>query len=118
MTPLLLFFRLVSHAVRDAYTRGVGILDARVFPAIVMYATHPYVILCTILLLAPLILDHNDTTLQLLLGNYTNVVSASVSSIVLMQSLKHHAENKRLHAKHAEEIKALHAKIDAQQQQP
>jgi hypothetical protein len=55
-------------------------------------------------LLVPLILDASNTALALTLGNYTNVCSAAVSSIVLMQSLKHHRENKQMHAAHTAAI--------------
>ena len=98
---------------RRGYTAFLALLEQQVFPAVVTYATHPLVILLTILLLAPLILDSQNTALALTLGNYTNVVSAAVSSIVLATSLKLHVENKRLHAQHHDDLQALHAKVDA-----
>ncbi|MDE1904946.1 MAG: hypothetical protein KGH75_00665 [Rhodospirillales bacterium] len=69
------------------------------------YATHPLVILLTIGLLIPLIVFANVTSLALILGNYTNVVSAAVSSIVLATSLKQHAETKQMHKQHAQALK-------------
>jgi predicted Co/Zn/Cd cation transporter (cation efflux family) len=99
--------------MKPLYARFLALLDGTVFPFVVRYATHPFTILLTILLLIPLILDASNTTLALILGNYTNVVSASVSSIVLATSLKHHHEAKKLHAQTTAEIARLHEKIDA-----
>lgn len=82
-------------------------LDQAVFPLVVRFVTHPLTIGATMLLLVPLLILASVTWLVLLGNTYLNVASASVSSIVLMQSLKHHAENKRLHARHAAEIAKL-----------
>lgn len=78
-------------------TRFYTWLDTAIFPRIVAYATHPLVILLTICLIVPLVVFSSVTALALVLGNYTNVVSAAVSSIVLMQALKHHHEAKQMH---------------------
>jgi hypothetical protein len=110
--------------VREGLARFYGFLDARLFPLIVAYATHRVVILMTILLIVPLVVFASVTWLALILGNYTNVVSAAVSSIVLLQSLRHHAETARNRADHAAAIaamrldhrsqfEALHQKVDA-----
>lgn len=107
--------RLVTQTAQSAYRGSTRLLSERVFPVIVSYATHPYVIAGTILLLIPLIVFASVTSLALILGNYTNVVSASVSSIVLLQGMKHHVENKRLHAQHAAQIAELHATVRALQ---
>lgn len=88
------------------YQRFITWLNTTLFPRIVAYATHPIVILCTMLLLVPLIVFASVTWLALILGNYTNVVSAAVSSIVLATSMQHHHEQRK-------HIQALHAKIDA-----
>ena len=85
-------------------------LDDVAFPRVVAYATHPFTITATMLLLIPLILFASVTALALILGNYTNVVSAAVSSIVLLQSMRHREETKHLHRK----IDRLHEKFDAQ----
>lgn len=98
--------------MRSSYTRFLHWLDASLFPKVVAYATHPLVILLTILLLIPLIVFASITSLALILGNYTNVVSAAVSSIVLATSLKQHHDNKQMHEAHAADITALHVKID------
>ena len=71
-------------------------LDQVLFPRVVSYATHPLVIFLTMFLLVPLIVFASITSLALILGNYTNVVSAAVSSIVLATQLKHH---KQTHAR-------------------
>lgn len=94
---------------RAALTTASVFLETRVFPGVVTYATHPFVIAATTLLLIPLILDASNTSLVLVLGNYTNVVSASVSSIVLATSLHHHRENKQLQAQHAATLAAMQA---------
>lgn len=104
------------------YNSVLSVLQEQIFPHVVTYATHPLIITGTILLLFPLILDASDTSLALVLGNYTNVVSASVSSIVLLQSVHHIAHTRAMHQEHREEIAKLHDKIDAmvqsQQSQP
>jgi outer membrane murein-binding lipoprotein Lpp len=106
--------------MRDDMQRFYTFLNDRVFPRVVAYATHPLVILLTIFLLVPLIVFASITSLALILGNYTNVVSAAVSSIVLATSLKQHVENTQMHKQHSQDIAALHAdhralhtKIDA-----
>ena len=117
---LSLLVRATGGALGAFYAGFVEWLDRRFFAWTVKYATHPLVIFATMLLLIPLIVFASITSLALILGNYTNVCSAAVSSIVLMQSMKHHRENKALHAEnaqlhtlHAETIAALHVKVDA-----
>lgn len=103
----------IRARAHTTYTQALALLTERVFPRVVTYATHPLTITGTILLLVPLILDASNTSLALVLGNYTNVVSASVSSIVLLQSVGHIAHTKAMHQEHREEIAKLHQKIDA-----
>lgn len=100
------------------YQRVLSWLEKVFFPAVVLYATHPIVITITIGLLFPLIVFANATALVLVLGNYTNVTSAAVSSIVLAQQIHHHREIKKIHESHAEEIAKLHTKVDALQKTP
>lgn len=102
-----------ARTASAAYSKTLSVLQESVFPRVVTYATHPLTITCTILLLVPLILDASNTSLALVLGNYTNVVSASVSSIVLLQSVHHIAHTRAMHQEHREEIAKLHQKIDA-----
>ena len=55
---------------------------------------------------------------QLILGNYTNVLSALGASIAAGAGSQTHKSAKQLHRKHAElhqSIQALHAKLDAVQ---
>ncbi len=106
------YAKTVTEHVRVQTSQFYAFLDAYIFPKIVDYATHPLVILLTILLIIPLIVFASITWLALILGNYTNVVSAAVSSIVLATSLKHHHENKQLHHEHRNQIQELHNKID------
>ena len=101
------------HILNRGYTALVTFLDRRVFPLAVAYVTHPIVIMATMGLLIPLIVWATDTTVILFANSYLNVASAAVSSIVLAQSLKLHVENKRLHAQHHDDLRALHAKVDA-----
>lgn len=84
--------------------RLVWFLDGYVFPAIKAYATarlHILVLLCFLfVVLNPL----TGSQVQLMLGNYTNVISASVSAICLRELLYQRHENRRLHRK----VDAIH----------
>ena len=100
------------HNLRAMYRIFLTWLSQIFFPAIVAYATHPIVIFLTIVLIIPLIVFANVTSVALVLGNYTNVTSAAVASIILYQQLSHHQEVKHLHKTHADELQKLHAKID------
>lgn len=106
MSSIIPYFRLKYHSF-------VAWLEHQFFPVVIAYATHPLTIFLTILLLIPLLLFGNFTGLELILGNYTNVTSAAVASIVLLQTARHHRANQKLHADHAEEIRKLHVKIDS-----
>jgi hypothetical protein len=107
-----------TAAVQNGLSALYGWLDAKPFPAIVAYATHRLHIVALMGVLGALMLDNNPLV-QLKLGNYTNVVSALVACIVLLQQVAHrretramHEENQRLHQTHAAEVAALHAKVD------
>src|SRR6185312_5491713 len=89
------------------YHRVTSWLESTLFPAIVAYVTNPLIILGTILLLLPLLVWATNTTVVLLSNSYLNVASASVSSIVLLQQLVHHKENRRLHEGNAAQLTAL-----------
>ncbi len=103
--------RRVVERARPAYLRVLDVLNQRVFPAIVAYATHPLTIFGTMLLLIPLIVFASVTALSLVLGNYTNVISATVSSIVLAQALQHHRESTRRHDEHSARLSRIEAHI-------
>lgn len=124
----LLYLSLAGRATGGAlsalYRRFIGWLEARVFPRVVGYAAHPLTILATMLLLVPLIVFASLTAFVLMGNTYLNVCSAAVSSIVLMQSLRHHRENKQLHAAnaaalevqtmaHRAALRALQRQVDA-----
>lgn len=114
---MALFWTLdhLRRRLRAALGDGIAArwLETIIFPKVVAYATHAYTIAATMLLLIPLIAWANNTAISLILGNYTNVVSASVASIVLATSLKQHHENRARHDAHAQQIADLHAKVDA-----
>ena len=107
--PIILKARSFAREVADRFTthtsRFYAWLDKEIFPKVVGFVTQPLTILATMGLLIPLVV--------LLSNSYLNVCSAAVSSIVLATSLKHQHENKQLHARHAADVTALHAKIDA-----
>lgn len=73
-------------------------LDTRLFPAIVKYATARLHIVALLILGIVLMVWH-DALLELVGGNYTNIISAMVSCIVLLQQVSHHQEVKQLLAK-------------------
>lgn len=106
-----LWTRFVQQVTLALHSRAMELLAERVFPRVVAYATHPYTISGTILLLVPLIVFNGITALALVLGNYTNVVSAAVSSIVLYQGMKHHQELRHMHEQHARDMADLRAHI-------
>jgi hypothetical protein len=84
------------RSVRPFYIRLMDVLTDHFFPRVVTVMTYPGVILATMLLIVPLIM-YADRVQWVLIGNtYLNVASASVSMIVLYQSLHHHREAKRL----------------------
>lgn len=109
--PLRAAFRGARGRLTERRQAFYAVLESRVFPGVVSYATHPVTILLTILLLIPLIALASVTAISLTLGNYTNVVSAAVSSIVLAKQLQHHAEVKALHAEHSARISAIEQRM-------
>lgn len=88
------------------------LLDTHFFPLIVSYTIHRAHIVFLVILWLALICGGSFTAFELVGGNYTNGLSALVSCIVLLQTMKHqqqtkqlkehvdalHEENKRLHA--------------------
>lgn len=63
-------------------------LDARLFPAVVAFATHPIHILWILVLWGLLLVCGPLTIVELVGGNYTNGLSAAASTIVLYRQLK------------------------------
>ncbi len=97
---------------RRWYATLAAWLDATAFPAIVRYATsRPHIV--ALLLLGSVLMLWHDPSVELVGGNYTNIVSALVSCIVLLQQVSHHHEVKRLHSEHAKQIAALHETVKA-----
>lgn len=87
-------------------------LDTTAFPAIVRYATsRPHIV--ALLALGCVLMLWHDPLVELVGGNYTNIVSALVSCIVLLQQVSHHREVKRLHVEHSQQIAALHETVKA-----
>ena len=70
--------------------RFYRLLDARLFPALVWYATHRLHITALLLLGFFLMLGGAYPALELVGGNYTNIVSAVVASVVLLRQSEHH----------------------------
>lgn len=111
VAPTLLAHR-AQVVARDTRARLYSWLDTRLFPAIVGYATGRWHILALLFLGVALMVWH-DAIFELIGGNYTNIVSALVSCIVLLQTVAHRHETKRLHQQHNDDMSALHAKLDA-----
>lgn len=88
-------------------TRLIAVIDGRVFPALKVIITNRWHILIVLSFLAVLLNPGTSQTIQLILGNYTNVGSFVVGGIVLRETLTHHREVTRLHHK----IDALHTHI-------
>lgn len=111
-------FRAQGRTIRAIALHGrdtfYGALNDRVFPFVIAYASNPLTILATLGLLVPLILWATNTSLILVVNSYLNVCSAAVSSIVLLQQVAHHRENKKLHDDHRQQIAALHELVKAQ----
>ena len=86
-------------------------LDTRLFPLIVSYTTSRAHIVFLLFLWIALLVGGSFTAFELVGGNSTNGLSALVSCIVLLQSMRHHRETKTLRAEvkaHREESKARH----------
>jgi hypothetical protein len=71
-------------------------LDRHVLPWPVRFLTFRFVILCTIALLIPLIVYADRTSLVLLVNSYLNVMSVTVSSIVLLYATISEARQKQI----------------------
>lgn len=78
--------------------RFYDFLDNRFFPAFKALVTNRLFILALLALGVVLMVDDNPI-LQLKGGNFTNVCSAVLGCVVLLQQLAHHADTKALHAK-------------------
>lgn len=96
---------LVSHAAR--HLRGFyALLNKTLFSWIVSYAIHPLHICGLLLLWAVMLVGGQWPSLELVLGNYTNGISALVACILLMRQMEHHAHQRK-------SLDDLHAKVDA-----
>lgn len=105
-------------------------LDNRFFPLFKTIVTHRLFIVGLLVLGIILMLDDN-ATVQLKGGNFTNVTSAVLGCVVLLQQLAHHMEVKQIqednkaqmttiretqdrhHAEHQQHFLSLHARMDA-----
>jgi len=88
----------VGRYTRPFSLRLQDTLTERVFPRVVAVLTHPYMISLTMLLIVPLIALGSIVEFVLLGNTYLNVASASVSMIVLYQSLHHQKQIHRMHS--------------------
>ncbi|MGZ6281697.1 MAG: hypothetical protein ACXWQ5_00120 [Ktedonobacterales bacterium] len=87
-------------------------LDTRLFPLIVSYTTSRAHILVLLALWIALICGGSFTAFELVGGNYTNGLSALVSCIVLLQSMKHHTETRKLRSEVKKQHEETHKKLD------
>lgn len=104
--------RIVGRLLAHLYRAALGVLEERLFPAIVRFATHPLHVTFLLLLWIAILVFGWITVVALTGGNYFNGLCGLVSVILLLQQSKHHVENKQMHERHASEIAHLHAKID------
>lgn len=84
-----------------------GLLERRLFPAIIAWTIHPLHILGLLLLWLTLLVVH-QTQFELVGGNYTNGLSAMAASIVLLQQTRQHREIRRLHERHQHLLRRVH----------
>ena len=92
------------HQVLD---RANTFLDKYVLPWPVRFLTFRFVILATILLLIPLVVYANNTSLVLAINSYLNTMSVAVSSIVLL-----YATVAEVRQKHIAEMQEQRAQED------
>ena len=72
-------------------------LDDVLFPRIVAYATHRLHIVWLLLLGVFLMVGGQWTNAELIGGNYTNITSALLACIILIQQAANHQEHKAMH---------------------
>ena len=86
-------------------------LDEVFFPSVVRYMiSRPHIVLLLVLIFA---LEYPSTpaVVMLMLGNYTNVISASSSAIVLRQQSNQHADVLEHHEAHADAFEQILERI-------
>ena len=82
-------------------------LDKVLFPAVIKFAVNRWHILALLCLGTVLMIDHKPIV-ELVGGNYTNVVSATVALLILREEILQKTSHNDLHSK----IDALHEKLD------
>lgn len=92
-------------------TNLYALLNRTLFSWIVTYAKHPLHICALLILWAVMLIGGQFPQLELVLGNYTNGISALAACILLMRQMEHHAHMRQ-------SLDDLHAKIDAQKPKP
>lgn len=78
-------------------------LDTAFFPRFERFVTHPLFIMSLLILGVVLMVDDNPL-LQLKGGNFTNVTSAALGCVVLLQTISH----KKQSVRHHDEIQQIH----------
>lgn len=104
------------HEIRRAHKRmrsgddplGVvyDLLDVTLFSWLVAYVKHPLHICALLVLWATMLVSSGNVALELLIGNYTNGLSAVAGSILLLRQMHHHVHVRK-------SLDDLHAKVDA-----
>lgn len=82
-------------------------LDKVLFPAVIKFAVNRWHIFALLCLGTVLMIDHKPIV-ELVGGNYTNVVSATVALLILREEILQKTSHNDLHSK----IDALHEKLD------
>lgn len=83
-----------------------ALLNRSLFSWLITYAKHPLHICALLLLWAVMLVGGSQPALELVLGNYTNGISALAACILLMRQLEHHAHQRA-------RLDELHTKVDA-----
>lgn len=94
----------------------VKFIDERLFPAIVGFAISRAHILFLVALIAVVENPLIGITIALAAGNWTNIVSATASTIVLRQQSVHHEEVTEHHEAHADAFDQILQRLDQLEQ--
>jgi predicted PurR-regulated permease PerM len=103
---LLLSRRTHTHPV-------VRFLDEKLFPWVVAFLTSRTHILFLLALIFVVEDPKVSVVIALMAGNWTNIISASASAIVLRQQSNQHGEVTEHHEAHADAFEQILARLDA-----
>ncbi len=82
-------------------------LDQNLFPAIVQYAINRWHIVALLVIGIAMFLLVRFPSAEIILGNYTNIISALVSCIVLLTTMQQHQQHQQHHREQISKIASL-----------